>query len=101
VHFTMVFKETNYVEGVGPLITMHSLLRIVCVNFAALSCEPIYGYHGDWKPEYSVLDGQLVRFVARLIALAEPYCYTFVIDASPNRRTRGKYDSVSTFDTRI
>jgi len=27
-------------------------------NFAALSCEAIYGYQGSGKPEYIVLDGQ-------------------------------------------
>src|SRR5437868_4329300 len=27
-------------------------------NFAALSCEPVYGYQGSGKPEYIVLDGQ-------------------------------------------
>ena len=27
-------------------------------NFAALSCEPVYGYEGSAKPEYIVLDGQ-------------------------------------------
>lgn len=27
-------------------------------NFAALSCEPVYGYQGAGKPEYIVLDGQ-------------------------------------------
>ena len=26
-------------------------------NFAALSCEPVYGYGGSGKPEYIVLDG--------------------------------------------
>ena len=36
MHFTMVFKETNYVEGVGALKTMHSLLRIVCVAAAVV-----------------------------------------------------------------
>lgn len=27
-------------------------------NFAALSCEPVYGYQGSGKPEYIILDGQ-------------------------------------------
>jgi hypothetical protein len=27
-------------------------------NFNALSCEPLYGYTGDGRPEYIVLDGQ-------------------------------------------
>src|SRR3990172_5507998 len=27
-------------------------------NFAALSCEPIYGFTRDGRPEYIVLDGQ-------------------------------------------
>jgi hypothetical protein len=27
-------------------------------NFESLSCEPVYGYSGDGRPEYIVLDGQ-------------------------------------------
>src|SRR5438874_9973868 len=27
-------------------------------NYAALSCEPVYGFRGSAKPEYIVLDGQ-------------------------------------------
>lgn len=27
-------------------------------NFEALSCEPVYGFQGDERPEYIVLDGQ-------------------------------------------
>ena len=37
-------------------------------NFAALSCEPIYGYDGSEKPEYIVLDGQ-----QRLMAYRGPF----------------------------
>ena len=47
-------------------------------NFDALSCEPIYGYHGDGKPAEIVLDGQ-----QRLTAMH----YTFFAphDPLPNR----------------
>jgi hypothetical protein len=50
-------------------------------NFAALSCEPIYGYHGDWKPEYIVLDGQ-----QRLTAIY--YAFLAPDKPLPNRRNR-------------
>ena len=31
-------------------------------NFSTMACEPIYGYQGDGKPEYIVLDGQQCQF---------------------------------------
>jgi uncharacterized protein with ParB-like and HNH nuclease domain len=40
-------------------------------NFAALSCEPVYGYKGDGKPEYIVLDGQQ-RLTALYYAFLAP-----------------------------
>jgi hypothetical protein len=40
-------------------------------NFAALSCEPIYGSNGDAKPEYIVLDGQQ-RLTAMYYAFLAP-----------------------------
>jgi hypothetical protein len=40
-------------------------------NFEALSCEPVYGYTGDAKPEYIVLDGQQ-RLTAMLYAFLAP-----------------------------
>ena len=53
-------------------------------NFDALSCEPIYGYSGNGKPEHIVLDGQ-----QRLTALY----YTFHAPdiALPNRASRAVY----------
>ena len=53
-------------------------------NFDALSCEPIYGYTGNGKPEHIVLDGQ-----QRLTALY----YTFHAPdiALPNRASRAVY----------
>jgi hypothetical protein len=40
-------------------------------NFSALSCEPVYGYTGDGKPEYIVLDGQQ-RLTAIFYAFLAP-----------------------------
>lgn len=40
-------------------------------NYAALSCEPIYGYMGSAKPEYIVLDGQQ-RLTAMYYAFLAP-----------------------------
>ena len=40
-------------------------------NFAALSCEPVYGYEGAEKPEYIVLDGQQ-RLTAMYYAFLAP-----------------------------
>ncbi|RWN27577.1 DUF262 domain-containing protein [Mesorhizobium sp.] len=40
-------------------------------NFVALSCEPIYGYQGNSKPEYIVLDGQQ-RLTAIYYAFLSP-----------------------------
>ena len=40
-------------------------------NFAALSCEPVYGYTGSGKPEYIVLDGQQ-RLTAMYYAFLAP-----------------------------
>ena len=40
-------------------------------NFAALSCEPVYGYTGSEKPEYIVLDGQQ-RLTAMYYAFLAP-----------------------------
>jgi hypothetical protein len=53
-------------------------------NFAALSCEPVYGYMGSGKPEYIVLDGQQ-RLTAIYYAFMSP-------DAPlPNRSNRFFY----------
>jgi hypothetical protein len=53
-------------------------------HFAALSCEPVYGYQGDGKPEYIVLDGQQ-RLTAIYYAFLAP-------DAPlPNRSNRFFY----------
>ena len=53
-------------------------------NFAALSCEPIYGYKGNGKPEHIVLDGQQ-RLTAIYYAFLAP-------DAPvPNRTNRFFY----------
>ncbi len=53
-------------------------------NFAALSCEPIYGYEGKERPEYIVLDGQ-----QRLTAIH----YAFMSPEKPlqNRASRFFY----------
>jgi hypothetical protein len=53
-------------------------------NFAALSCEPVYGYKGNGKPEYIVLDGQ-----QRLTAIY----YAFIAPDAPlpNRSNRFFY----------
>jgi hypothetical protein len=40
-------------------------------NFAALSCEPVYGYDGSASPEYIVLDGQQ-RLTAMYYAFLAP-----------------------------
>ena len=40
-------------------------------NFDALSCEPVYGYSGDARPEYIVLDGQQ-RLTAIYYAFLSP-----------------------------
>jgi hypothetical protein len=40
-------------------------------NFAALSCEPVYGYGGSASPEYIVLDGQQ-RLTAMYYAFVAP-----------------------------
>lgn len=40
-------------------------------NFAALSCEPVYGYGGNASPEYIVLDGQQ-RLTAMYYAFLAP-----------------------------
>src|SRR6266516_606763 len=53
-------------------------------NFSALSCEPVYGYRGNGKPEYFVLDGQQ-RLTAIYYAFLAP-------DAPlPNRSNRFFY----------
>ncbi len=53
-------------------------------NFSALACEPIYGYGGEGKPEYIVLDGQ-----QRLTAMY----YVFMAPdlPLPNRSSRAFY----------
>src|SRR5262245_55878955 len=53
-------------------------------NFAALSCEPVYAYAGNGRPEYIVLDGQ-----QRLTAMH----YAFLAPDSPlpNRSNRFFY----------
>ena len=53
-------------------------------NFAALSCEPIYGYKGNGKPENIVLDGQQ-RLTAILYAFLAPDV------PLPNRTNRAFY----------
>jgi hypothetical protein len=53
-------------------------------NFAALSCEPIYGYTGSSKPEYIVLDGQ-----QRLTAIY--YAFLAPNVPLPNRANRFFY----------
>lgn len=53
-------------------------------SFEAMSCEPIYGYQGNGKPEYIVLDGQ-----QRLTAMY----YVFMAPdlPLPNRSSRAFY----------
>jgi hypothetical protein len=53
-------------------------------NFAALSCEPVYGYKGNGKPEYIVLDGQ-----QRLTAIY--YAFLAPDVPLPNRSNRFFY----------
>ena len=53
-------------------------------NFAALSCEPVYGYEGSGKPEFIVLDGQ-----QRLTAMY--YAFLAPDRALPNRANRYYY----------
>lgn len=53
-------------------------------NFDALSCEPIYGFDGDVKPEHIVLDGQQ-RLTAMYYAFLAPDI------ALPNRSNRYYY----------
>jgi len=72
-------------------------------NFAALSCEPIYGYKGSAKPEYIVLDGQqrltamYYAFLAPDIALptrANRYYYFVRVD----RLMAEEYDAAFEYD---
>ena len=72
-------------------------------NFAALSCEPIYGYRGSAKQEYIVLDGQqrltamYYVFLAPNIALptrANRYYYFVRID----RFMAEEYDKAFEYD---
>ena len=72
-------------------------------NFAALSCEPIYGYKGSARPEYIVLDGQqrltamYYAFLAPDIALptrANRYYYFVRID----RFMAEEYDNAFEYD---
>lgn len=53
-------------------------------NFSALSCEKIYGFDGDERPEYIVLDGQ-----QRLTALY--YVFMAPDVPLPNRASRAFY----------
>ena len=53
-------------------------------NFEALSCESVYGYEGNEKPEYIVLDGQQ-RLTAMLYAFLAPDV------PLPNRARRAFY----------
>lgn len=53
-------------------------------NFNALSCESVYGYEGDGKPEYIVLDGQ-----QRLTAIY--YAFLAPDVPLPNRSNRFFY----------
>ena len=53
-------------------------------NFAALSCEPVYGYGGNASPEYIVLDGQ-----QRLTAIY--YAFLAPDLPLPNRSFRAFY----------
>lgn len=72
-------------------------------NYAALSCEPIYGYKGSSKPEYIVLDGQqrltamYYAFLAPDIALptrANRYYYFVRVD----RFMAEEYDAAFEYD---
>lgn len=53
-------------------------------NFAALSCEAVYGYQGSERPEYIVLDGQ-----QRLTAIY--YAFLAPDVPLPNRSNRFFY----------
>lgn len=53
-------------------------------NFDALSCEPIYGFSGDGKPEHIILDGQ-----QRLTAMY--YAFLAPNKPLPNRANRAIY----------
>jgi hypothetical protein len=53
-------------------------------NFTALSCEPVYGYSGNGRPEYIVLDGQ-----QRLTAIY--YAFLAPDVPLPNRSNRFFY----------
>ncbi len=53
-------------------------------NFAALSCEAVYGYEGNGKPEYIVLDGQ-----QRLTAIY--YAFLAPDIPLPNKKNRFFY----------
>ncbi len=53
-------------------------------NFEALSCESLYGFEGEGKPEYIVLDGQ-----QRLTALY--YAFLAPDKPLPNRASRALY----------
>ena len=53
-------------------------------NFAALACEPIYGYHGTGDPVHIVLDGQ-----QRLTAMY--YVFLAPDEPLPNRSNRFLY----------
>lgn len=53
-------------------------------NFKALSCESVYGYDGEGRPEYIVLDGQ-----QRLTALY--YAFLAPDVPLPNRKSRAVY----------
>jgi hypothetical protein len=53
-------------------------------NFSALSCEAVYGYEGNGKPEYIVLDGQ-----QRLTAIY--YAFLAPDTPLPNRSNRFFY----------
>lgn len=53
-------------------------------NFAALACEPIYGYRGDGDPVHIVLDGQ-----QRLTAMY--YAFLAPDEPLPNRSNRFLY----------
>jgi len=53
-------------------------------TFEALSCEPVYGFDGEGRPEHIVLDGQ-----QRLTALY--YAFLAPEVSLPNRKTRAIY----------
>ena len=53
-------------------------------NFKALSCEPVYGYEGNSKPEYIVVDGK-----QRLTAIY--YAFLAPDKPLPNRSNRFFY----------